>query len=592
MNPGEFLELLWGEKPEEFLILIWTLQDKRSHWCREVDEAAAVVDACRHMDVYTGVGLSPADYGAHQRCPADKIAALAGQWADFDIRSEAHSAKALPGRVEDALKLIPSSLPPTLVVSTGNGAHGWWLYKEPLVFDSESERQQAADLAVRFQTMLRFNAANHGWAFDRLADLPRVLRVPGTNNYKNVAAPKPVEVYEHGGQRYNPSDIAEFLDEIGIPDSTAQEQITREWAERFKDTPLVVSRSAEMPEAMIKGWVETDLRFRNTWFRQRHDLKDQSQSGYDLALADFGVEAGLNDQQITDLIIHHRRLHRQRQRTRADYFERTLAKASKRNGGVATLPPDVTDGVPDSSAQNGSSSPAEEVAAEPPVAEPHQQVESCQDTPNDPLATKAALCEQLSKIFGVRILRLVKLTGSQPTYRMVLENADIEFPHVGKLIDQKSVRLAIAGALNLLIPKIKPKLWEQLAQTLLDALIEEDAGPENDLKGSMRLYLGQYLADTAFISSLDDQPSNAIRRPMIIDDQVAVNSTDLQMFVNKTFAQTYSVKAIASMLAALGAKSIRVQGRKIREQGRWLLPVDEFEPADYVVDGEEENHGG
>ena len=50
MTPQSFLDLLWGDKPESLYILIWTLQDKRSHWCRDVGQAAAVVEACRAMD--------------------------------------------------------------------------------------------------------------------------------------------------------------------------------------------------------------------------------------------------------------------------------------------------------------------------------------------------------------------------------------------------------------------------------------------------------------------------------------------------------------------------------------------------------------
>jgi len=52
--------------------------------------------------------------------------------------------------------------------------------------------------------------------------------------------------------------------------------------------------------------------------------------------------------------------------------------------------------------------------------------------------------------------------------------------------------------------------------------------------------------------------------------------------VNKTFAQNLSVKAVASLLSAIGAQSIRVRGPKIREQGRWLLPLDQFDPADFT----------
>jgi hypothetical protein len=200
------------------------------------------------------------------------------------------------------------------------------------------------------------------------------------------------------------------------------------------------------------------------------------------------------------------------------------------------------------------------------------------------MAAKAKLCQYISQVLGISILRLVKMTGKEPTYRMVLEdNTEIEFPSVGKLIDQKMVRVAVASAVNRLIPKIKPRQWESLVQVVLDALIEEDAGPENETKGAIRVFLGRYLADSAFIPAVEGQPSNAIGKPMVIDGQIAVNANDLQMFIVKTFGQNIPVKAAAAMLSALGAKSIRLRSRKFPEQGRWLLPVDEFNPADFTL---------
>jgi len=70
-----------------------------------------------------------------------------------------------------------------------------------------------------------------------------------------------------------------------------------------------------------------------------------------------------------------------------------------------------------------------------------------------------------------------------------------------------------------------------------------------------------------------------------------VNSSDLQLFINKTFLQNLSVKAVASMLAAVGAKSIRVRSAKNGEQGRWLLPADQFNPADYTAPAKPEEAG-
>jgi hypothetical protein len=149
--------------------------------------------------------------------------------------------------------------------------------------------------------MLRLNSAAHGWTYDRLSDLARVLRIPGTINHKDPANPKDVTVLSSTDHRYNLSDFEEFLDGAGIPDPEAEEQATREWAERFADKPpLVINVNARIPQETLDGWMAADMRFRNTWLRQRHDLKDQSQSGYDMALAAFGAQAGLTEQQIVE----------------------------------------------------------------------------------------------------------------------------------------------------------------------------------------------------------------------------------------------------------------------------------------------------
>src|SRR5260370_37206802 len=62
----------------------------------------------------------------------------------------------------------------------------------------------------------------------------------------------------------------------------------------------------------------------------------------------------------------------------------------------------------------------------------------------DPAAAKALLCERISAVLGVRICRLVKLAGKEPTFRMELEEKNVEFLSVLKLMSQSAVRGAIA----------------------------------------------------------------------------------------------------------------------------------------------------
>ena len=205
MTPLEFLNELWQYKPEEQHILIWTYPDKRSRWFTSIPAAAeyvASVDGGR--DVYVGVGLAGKDHGPTHRCVSEEITGVTGMWADLDLLSDAHSKKALPRTVQQALLILPPAMPPTLIIATGNGLHCWWLLKEPYLFENEEDRKDAARLIMRWHTMLQLTAASRGWAYERLSDLARVLRLPSTTNVKDPAHPKPVMVYSATERRYKP----------------------------------------------------------------------------------------------------------------------------------------------------------------------------------------------------------------------------------------------------------------------------------------------------------------------------------------------------------------------------------------------------
>jgi hypothetical protein len=555
-----FLEALFAGKPDDLLLLLWTLPEKHSQWFRKMEEAIQVAESRQDHDLYVGVGLSARDYGSARRCPSNEVAGIVGLWADLDLKSDAHPKAALPATVEDAMKILPDEFPPTFVVRTGNGAHAWWLFREPLIFESDEDRRNAGALALRWQSLLRLNAAAHGWAFDRLADLARVLRVPGTKNCKDPANPKAVEIQSQTDRRYNPSDLAEFLEAHSVPDTEEQERVTQGWKEKVADKPLSVNPDATVPENLLNRHLAADPRFKKTWLCQRDDLKDQSQSGYDLALANFGIETGLSEQQVVDLMIHHRRIHGKPQRTRLDYFQRTISKASKRNENAAATSFEV------------------------PVDEPGQP--SPQTKPDSP-AARALLCEQISNAIGVRVLRIVKIDGQEPTYRVELEATKIGFPSVDKLVGQQSFRMKIASAVDHLVPRIPPKVWDRVAQMILNALTVEDGGDEANLVGAAKLYVERYLAETPFIDAEEDHPYQTRFKPAVYEGRVAICSHDLQQHINKTWGENRAIKEVTAMLSALGASSTRLKRTQLRDQSRWLLPASEFAPGAHVGASEE-----
>jgi hypothetical protein len=570
MTPSEFLHLLWGEKPGGLHILIWTLQGKVSNWFQDIDGAVTFVQRMYGTDVYVGVGLSAADKGPHQRCCADEVAGIGGLWADFDLQSPAHQKKPLPATIDDALKLIPAECPPTIIISTGNGLHAWWLFQEPWIFVSDEDRNAASVLSTRFQTLLQYNSNQQGWAFDRLSDLSRVLRIPGTVNAKDPAERKTVEVYEVRERRYSPAEISDFLDRLAIPGPETQDKAIREMAVRFDDSPLIINLQAGIPADMLSNWLERDKRFRSTWNRDRKDMSDQSSSGYDMALVCFGVTAGVTDQQIVDLIIQHRRIHGDKQNRRLDYYQRTISKARRMDGPMprsgSVSPPS---GSASGESSDGLTAPAEGI---------------CDAT------AKAILCDQLSSLWGVRILRIVKVPGTEPIYRMELEAGRIEFD-IGRLMNMKSFGLAVAARTGHLIPHFRPIRWRELTQMMLNACTVIEGTDDLEFEGAARIQIEKYLADNPCIPSLKETTGQDRHRPIVWRGQIVVHSTDVQAYINRTTMQNQSVRQAAAILTGLGALAVRVRSLSFQEQNRWALPTAKFPPPEEVPDSLEEADG-
>ena len=588
MSPHDFLRLLWQHKPEHQYILIWTLQDKRSHWFQDVTQAAeCTAAAALYKDVYVGVGLSPSDHGPARRCKSEEISGLCGIGTDLDLHSAAHK-KVLPATIPEARKILPAAMPASLLISTGNGIHPWWLFKEPPIFENDMEREAAARLLARWHRLLARNAAAHGWSYDKLSDLARVLRIPGTRNYKDPANPKDVTVLAATEYRYNLSDFEELLDREGIVDTEAQEEAARDWKEQFDNKPLVVDLTRRISQDRIDGWMSGDMRFRNTWLRQRHDLKDQSQSGYDLALACFGMDAGLPEQDIVTLIIHHRSLYARSHRSRLDYFQRTIAKATRVCGGGAgviacleTPGTATTAAAEETGAAPAMSSPPTGEGAPQGAPVPPGDAQAANAATELPPAEKDALCAKIAGLLKTPIVRLVELDGKDPSFHMRFESGRvIGFRTYEKFTNQQSVRNAIGAATRKIIPRFKPKAWEQLSQWMLDACYIEEPTDEEDLVRGARLHIVNYLLETGFIASIEDQRVQDQRKPIIIPDgRIAVSTLDFLAYMAKTTCQKISQPEAASMLVAVGGTKYRVCGRKY-DQIRRALPYPDFDPKE------------
>ena len=295
----------------------------------------------------------------------------------------------------------------------------------------------------------------------------------------------------------------------------------------------------------------------------------------------------LSEQDIVTLIVHNRNVHGQAQRTRVDYYQRTIAKAVKATGGgpgvIVSLLPDALatevarlgDGAPTPADAPPTTGQVPQAGA--PSAAPAPGAIDTATELSD--AAKDALCAGIAKILQTPIVRFVKLDGKDPIYHINLATGRvIPCPGFGKFTSQPFIFEAIGNATNRRIPKFKPAVWVELSNRMLQACYIEEPTDEEDLVGNARLQVLTYLKETGFIANIAEQRIQEQRKPFIkTDGRITISTRDFVEYVTKTTKQELSTQKGASMLGSLGARKTRVSSGQKYDQVRWALPYPEFD---------------
>jgi len=209
----QFLAALYGSKAPGFLVL-FTLPDSRAYLFpgdRLGEAARTAARLARRVDVYAGVGLQRTAPEGTSRGDAAGVGALPGFWLDLDLRTPYRDRTDLPPTVEEATAFLDAlPLRPSGIVHSGGGLYPWWCFQELWILDSEAIREEAAQLSREWQRyVLELARKRHGWKLDGTPDLARILRVPGTLNWKR-SQPAPVRILRGGGPRYSPKDFTGY----------------------------------------------------------------------------------------------------------------------------------------------------------------------------------------------------------------------------------------------------------------------------------------------------------------------------------------------------------------------------------------------
>lgn len=458
METALFLQQLFGDIAGQWL-LIWTLQNKQSHWFR--DPAEAVVAVKDELDCYVGVALADKDHGGHVRLkPEDGRlpTGIVGLWADIDVAGPAHKKANLPPTVEDARGLVCSvDRRPTVTVWSGHGFQAWWLFKEPWLFESDEERKKAAALAESWCRLFQRKAAARGWTIDSVYDLTRVMRLPGTKNHKCADVVEAKILEASWSLRYSPEDFENFeVEDIKVKP-------------KYQCKEVVLSADANPPFEKFEALKENETDFARTWDHRR---KLDSNSDYEWWLALYASQAGWTDQEIANLIITHRRkwdgAKLDKVTTRRDYVENIINKIrgdGERDEAIRMLAAGI-DGE-DKKAAEG-------------VAASDQR--------------KAKDLELLSAVFGVRIERWVQFGKEKPIYRLELVNGvQIKIGTVAAVTDNyRAFSRAIYAETGFVMEPVSKKTWAGVlaALTRVVEIVEApDASQHVTVRSAVEFYL-------------------------------------------------------------------------------------------------------
>lgn len=187
-------------------LTVWDGKTKSSTHFSDFDGAVAHSSGLvsKGHETYYGVGLRATGLNSSQRGSKNDVTVLPGFWLDVDIAGPGHASSALPSGLDAGLAVIElCPLPPSIVVDSGGGLHAYWLFERAWAL-LPAEIQGANAASKQFQKEVIETAKSKlGYHVDQTGNIDRVLRLPGTLNFKLDGQPRPVTILLDDPVRYD-----------------------------------------------------------------------------------------------------------------------------------------------------------------------------------------------------------------------------------------------------------------------------------------------------------------------------------------------------------------------------------------------------
>ncbi len=258
MTTKDFLSEIYKGCDAGFITLT-SLPSRQTKWFKvgEIDKVVKMTENVgQKTNVFFGVGLRNKVLPNNLRGSEKDISCITTLYADIDVKGDAHAQKALPETINDAVSFLNNlKIKPSIIVSSGNGIHSYWLLDKPFKIETEEDKNYVAHIFKGFGKYVNCEAKNLGWRLDNVYDLARILRVPGTINHKlknNVKC----EVIQSNLYRYNLESFNQDMHSHGtVCNAHKNPQGVDKAVESCEFLKYCVDNAVDLPEPMWHAMV-------------------------------------------------------------------------------------------------------------------------------------------------------------------------------------------------------------------------------------------------------------------------------------------------------------------------------------------------
>ena len=214
MNAREFMDELYKGVPADKTTYLFTRPDNATYpyTIGRMDQMLEkAMQLTKTKDIYFGLHLMDELPPPGKRSSEEKISCTSFIHEEYDLKGSAHKEQNLPETLDELLVFLHGlECPPSIIVHSGNGVHTYWLLQEYITVTDEN-RGWIKRIVKGYEKHTHRLGMERGWKFDPVADLARVLRIPGTLNHKSDP-PKQAVVIEASLTRYPLSAFEKHAD--------------------------------------------------------------------------------------------------------------------------------------------------------------------------------------------------------------------------------------------------------------------------------------------------------------------------------------------------------------------------------------------